>query len=59
MLDIVRDESGQGMVEYGLLLGFIALAAVLAVTALGPSVRKLFEDAETKLPGGAVGGGEG
>ena len=50
MPNILTDESGQSMVEYGLILGFIALAVVLTVAALGPRVSKMFENAANKLP---------
>ncbi len=50
MLNIIRDENGQGMVEYGLILGLIALAAVAAVTLLGPKISALFTNAGTKFP---------
>ena len=49
MLNILKDENGQGMVEYGLLLGLIALAAVGAIVLLGPSISKMFSDAKAKL----------
>ncbi len=35
VLSKVRNEEGQGMVEYALLVGLIAIAAILAVTGLG------------------------
>ncbi len=50
MLNILKDENGQGMVEYGLILGLIALAAVVAVTALGPKISAMFQNANDKLP---------
>jgi pilus assembly protein Flp/PilA len=41
-LDELRtDESGQGLVEYGLILTFIAVVAILALTTLGKSVSSL------------------
>ncbi|HOF99743.1 MAG: Flp/Fap pilin component [Firmicutes bacterium ADurb.Bin248] len=49
MLNILRDENGQGMVEYGLLLGLIALVVVGALVLLGPSISKMFNDAKAKL----------
>ena len=33
-----RDQDGAALVEYGLLVGLIAVVAVAAVTALGTSV---------------------
>ncbi len=45
LLDVKRlydDEEGQDLVEYALLVGFIAVASVLAVSALGSSIANLF-----------------
>lgn len=39
-----RDD-GATMVEYGLMVVFIAVAALIAVTAFGGSVRDIFQDA--------------
>jgi len=50
MLSILRDETGQSLVEYGLLLGFVTLAAVLAIRLLGPSVSMLYENATSEFP---------
>jgi Flp pilus assembly pilin Flp len=38
---VVREEEGQDLVEYAILLAFIALACVTAVTALGTSISGL------------------
>lgn len=48
-MNILRDENGQGMVEYGLILGLIALVAVGAVIVLGGGVSDMFDDATTSL----------
>ncbi len=47
----VRDERGATMLEYGLLVGLIAIVAVTAMTALGTNMTSLFTDATSKLPG--------
>jgi pilus assembly protein Flp/PilA len=47
----VRDDRGATMLEYGLLVGLIAIVAVTAMTALGTNMTALFNDATTKLPG--------
>jgi pilus assembly protein Flp/PilA len=47
----VRDDRGATMLEYGLLVGLIAIVAVTAMTALGTNMTGLFDDATTKLPG--------
>lgn len=38
------DEDGQTLVEYGLLLAFIALVVIAALFALGPIVSGFFMD---------------
>lgn len=49
MLNILRDENGQGMVEYGLILGLIAVAAIVALVALGPKITGIFTKASNEL----------
>ena len=41
----VADEEGQGMVEYALLIGLIALVVFTAIALIGPRVSCLFEKA--------------
>ena len=45
----VRDQRGATMLEYGLLVGLVAIAAIIAVTALGNALESLFNDASNKL----------
>jgi len=40
---MLRDQSGQGMVEYGLIIALIAVAVVGAVTLLGDQISTLFD----------------
>jgi pilus assembly protein Flp/PilA len=47
----MRDEEGQALVEYGLLVGLIAVVCVVAVGVLGGQVNSAF-DAITKALGG-------
>ncbi|RZU31206.1 Flp family type IVb pilin [Blastococcus saxobsidens] len=49
-----RDEKGATAVEYGLMVGLIAVVIIVAVTALGGQLNGLFETVTTKL-GGAGG----
>jgi Flp pilus assembly pilin Flp len=46
---LVRDDSGQDMLEYALLTALIALAAVGAVRAAGVEVDAIFDDITTEL----------
>ena len=39
-----KDEEGQGMVEYGLIIGLIAVVVTVALVALGPKIRDMFQD---------------
>lgn len=48
--NIWTDEQGQDLIEYGLLLAIITVAAIVAITAIGPKVADYFTDANTALP---------
>ena len=37
-----KDEEGQGMVEYGLIIALIAIVVIVALVALGPKIRDIF-----------------
>ena len=45
-------EEGQGMTEYGLVLGAIAIGAVVALVALRTQITNLFNGIVTSLTGG-------
>ena len=49
MKKFFMDESGQGMVEYGLIIALVAIAAIVALKALGPKISGLFEKASKEL----------
>jgi pilus assembly protein Flp/PilA len=38
---LVRDERGQGLAEYALILALIAVVAILAVTFLGTQISQI------------------
>jgi pilus assembly protein Flp/PilA len=46
---LVKDDSGATLVEYGLLLALVALAAVVAMGTLGTKVSGLFTNASADL----------
>ena len=48
-IEILKDENGQGMVEYGLILGLIAIAAITVLIALGPRITGIFQKADNLL----------
>ncbi len=37
-----RDESGQGLVEYALIIALLAIAVVVALSALGGRINNVF-----------------
>ena len=45
-----REETGATAVEYGLIVGLIAVVIIAAVTLLGGTLRDLFTNVESKLP---------
>jgi pilus assembly protein Flp/PilA len=47
---LVRDDSGQDLLEYALLIALIALACVLAVTAAGTAVAAIFTAIAAAIP---------
>ena len=48
---LVREEEGQDMVEYALILGLVSIVAVGAVTATGGSVSKIWDAVSTAVAG--------
>jgi len=49
MKNFFKDESGATAVEYGLLVSLIAVAIIVAVTALGGSLSTKFTAAKTAV----------
>jgi pilus assembly protein Flp/PilA len=46
----VREEAGQDLIEYGLLIGIITVGAITAILAIGPKVTSYFTTLNTNLP---------
>jgi Flp pilus assembly pilin Flp len=44
-----KDDEGQDLLEYALLVGLIALVCILAVTAAGLKVNAIFTDIAAKI----------
>lgn len=51
MKRLMKEEEGQGLVEYALIVGLIALICVVAITAAGGSVKSIWEKIQAKLSG--------
>ena len=45
----LRDEEGQGMVEYGLIIALVAIVVIAALVILGPKVANIFNSAGDQL----------
>ncbi len=51
LLQRARSERGASMVEYALLVGLIAIVAIVTVTLLGKSIQGLFNTANNCVNG--------
>lgn len=47
----VREEEGQGMAEYGLILALIAIVCIVAFTGLGQAIFAKIQEVATGLGG--------
>jgi pilus assembly protein Flp/PilA len=50
LINFFKDEEGASMVEYGLLVGLIAVASIAALQILGPAIADLFEGTAGAIP---------
>jgi pilus assembly protein Flp/PilA len=50
VMQLVRDEQGQDLIEYGLLIGIITVGAIAAIIAIGPKVANYFSTLNSNLP---------
>ena len=50
---LVREEEGQDMVEYALILGLVSIIAVAAVTTTGTSVQSIWDKVSSAVAGGS------
>jgi Flp pilus assembly pilin Flp len=47
---LALNDEGQDLVEYGLLIGIITLASVLAMTTIGSKVKAYFTNLNAAIP---------
>jgi pilus assembly protein Flp/PilA len=47
---LVREDGGQDLIEYGLLVGIITVGAITAIGLIGPKVTGYFTTLNTALP---------
>jgi len=50
VMQLIRDEQGQDLIEYGLLIGIITVGAIAAIIAIGPKVASYFSILNSQLP---------
>lgn len=43
-------ESGQGLVEYAIILAFVAIVVIAVMNLLGPTVGNVFSTVNNKIP---------
>lgn len=48
---LISEESGQGMVEYGLILALVAIVVVGLLSAMGDEIKATFSNIIEKLGG--------
>ena len=49
IVKLVRNEKGQTMVEYGLLIALISIAVIAVLVVLGPHIAAFFQTVDTQL----------
>ena len=45
----IKEEEGQGLVEYALIIGLISIVAIAALSAAGGSINSMFTSVSDKL----------
>jgi Flp pilus assembly pilin Flp len=48
---LVKDENGQGMTEYIIIVALVAIAAIAVIKIFGKNLRNLFDRSSTSLEG--------
>jgi pilus assembly protein Flp/PilA len=59
LMGLIKEEQGQGMTEYGLVLGLIAVAAVGALVLLRDEVVAMYNNAVAAVTGAGANSGDG
>lgn len=46
---LIKEEEGQGMIEYVIIAAFISIVAILVIRAVGPKVNNVWENVNNGL----------
>ena len=49
IIDLMKDERGQGMAEYGLIIALVAIVVIVALTTLGTALKGKFDNVTKTL----------
>lgn len=49
LVEFLKSEDGQGMVEYGLIIGLISVGVVAVLVTFGPKIVAYFQSAEDAI----------
>jgi pilus assembly protein Flp/PilA len=49
LLEFLREEEGQDLIEYALLVGPVSLVCIVALTAAGSQVNVIFDNVKNRL----------
>jgi Flp pilus assembly pilin Flp len=49
LINLLKDERGEDIIEYALLAAFISIIAIIAVKLVGTRVKDIFEDVAAAL----------
>jgi len=55
IINFLKDEEGASAVEYGLIVGLIAVAVVVILGTMGGGLNTLFTTVDTSISGAATG----
>ena len=50
VIRFLREDQGEDLIEYGLLIGIITVGAIAAIIAIGPKVANYFSTLDSNLP---------
>ncbi|WP_458413554.1 Flp family type IVb pilin [Schinkia sp. CFF1] len=54
MKNFIKEEEGQGMTEYGLIIGLVAIIAAVGLTSMGSTLKAKFDSIVSSLTGNST-----